>query len=150
VAVELELVTSVSAPVEAVFDLSLDVDVHRASMAGSHEEIVGGVRSGRMGLGDEVTWRARHLGISWTMTSRVTELDRPERFVDEQVRGPFASFRHEHRFAPDGAGTRMVDRLSFRAPGGPVGRLAEVALLRRYVRGLIEARNEHLRRVAAG
>jgi ligand-binding SRPBCC domain-containing protein len=32
------------------------------------------------------------------MTSRITEWSRPERFVDEQVRGPFAAFRHEHLF----------------------------------------------------
>lgn len=68
---------------------------------------MGGVTAGRIGLGEEVTWRAVHFGLPFTMTSRVTELERPLRFVDEQVRGPFRSFRHEHRFeatggAPDG------------------------------------------------
>ena len=36
--------------------------------------------------------------ITWTMTSTITEWDRPRRFVDEQRKGPFKSFRHEHLF----------------------------------------------------
>lgn len=55
----------------------------------SGERIVGGVASGAMKLGDSVTRQARHFGIPFTMTSRITELTAPTRFVDEQVSGPF-------------------------------------------------------------
>lgn len=87
-----EVTSTVSAPIEVVFDLSLDLDVHRRSMAHSRERAIGGVRAGRIGLGESVTWRARHFGIWWTMTSRIEELERPTRFVDAQTRGPFGSF----------------------------------------------------------
>ncbi|WP_354004701.1 SRPBCC family protein [Ruania suaedae] len=68
-------------------------------------------------------------------------------FTDEQVRGPFAWFTHVHRFEsrPDG-GTRMIDQVAFAAPFGPLGRLAERLVLARYMRTLIETRNEWLRR----
>jgi ligand-binding SRPBCC domain-containing protein len=38
------------------------------------------------------------------MTSAVTAYDYPNRFVDEQQRGPFGRWGHEHLFAalPDG------------------------------------------------
>lgn len=49
------------------------------------------------------------------MTSRITALEAPGRSVDEQVRGPFARFRHEHRFQPSAVGTRMVDDVTLRA-----------------------------------
>jgi ligand-binding SRPBCC domain-containing protein len=55
------------------------------------------------------------------MTSRITEFDRPHRFVDEQVRGPFARFRHVHRFEPEGEGTMVIDEVEFDAPFGSLG-----------------------------
>ena len=79
--------TEISAAAEVVFDLALDIDAHEASMAKSGERAIGGVTSGLIGLDQDVTWRARHFGIPFTMTSRVTEWSRPKRFVDEQVRG---------------------------------------------------------------
>lgn len=71
-------------------------------METSGEQAIGGVTSGSIALGETVTWRARHFGIWFTMTSRITSLERPNRFVDEQVRGPFRSFHHEHVFARRG------------------------------------------------
>ncbi len=148
--IRFETVTHIAAPPEAVFDLSLDVDVHTASMAGSSERIVGGVRAGRMELGDTVTWRARHFGVPWRMTSRISAHQRPSHFVDEQVAGPFARWVHAHDFAPDesGQGTVMRDTVEFAAPFGPLGRLAEAAALGRYMRRLIDERNDHIRSVA--
>ncbi|MFI6942516.1 SRPBCC family protein [Streptomyces sp. NPDC050418] len=148
--IRFETVTRIAAPPEAVFDLSLDVDVHTASMADSSERIVGGVGAGRMQLGETVTWRARHFGVPWRMTSRISAYDRPSHFVDEQVAGPFARWVHTHDFAPDeaGQGTVMRDTVEFAAPFGPLGTLAEAAVLGRYMRRLIERRNEHLRELA--
>jgi ligand-binding SRPBCC domain-containing protein len=144
VSVSFECVTQLAVAPEAAFDLSSDVEAHTSSMARSGEQAVGGIRSGRLGLNDEVTWRARHFGVPWQMTSKITEWERPGRFVDEQVRGPFASFRHEHFFEPSETGTRMVDRVAFSAPLGGLGRLAERVLLGRYVQQLIETRNQFL------
>lgn len=144
-----EVITDIAAAPQLVFDLSLDVGVHTASMAGSGERIVGGVTSGRMGPGDTVTWLARHFGVRWRMTSRITAFDPPGHFVDEQVAGPFRRWHHAHHFEPDGrGGTVMRDVVEFAAPLGPLGRLAERLVLDRYMQMLIHQRNEHLRTAA--
>ena len=136
------LVTRAAVPVELLFDLSLSIDEHVASMDRSGEQAVGGVTSGTIGLGEVVTWRAKHFGIWFTMTSQITSLERPDRFVDEQVRGPFRSFHHEHTFTRDGEGTVMVDTLTI---GSPIfGRLAERVVLVPYLRRLIRHRNHYL------
>jgi ligand-binding SRPBCC domain-containing protein len=142
--------TRFAAPPPVVFAAALSIDAHLSSMARSGERAVAGVTSGQIGLGETVTWRARHFGIHWTMTSEVTELEVPWRFVDEQRRGPFKRFRHEHRFTPDGDGTEMTDDISFTAPAGLVGRAVEVAVLDRYLRRLIRGRNDFLRRWVDG
>ena len=143
--VRFEHETSIDAPVELVFDLSLDIDAHTVSMSASKERAIAGVTSGHIGLGETVTWRATHFGVPFTMTSRVTELNRPRRFVDEQVRGPFRSFHHEHLFEPRDGATRMIDRIRFDAPLGPLGRLAERVVLATYLRKLIAVRGEYLK-----
>ncbi|MEO3933045.1 SRPBCC family protein [Micrococcaceae bacterium Sec7.4] len=143
-AVYFECTTRTNTPKSELFDLARNVDVHKDSMVQSREEAVAGVTSGLISLGEEVTWRAWHFGLRLQMTSRITEMQSPDYFVDEQVKGPFRRFRHVHEFSQDSAGTAMVDRVEFVAPFGPIGRLAEKLVLAHYLQRLIERRNRHL------
>lgn len=136
------LVTETAIPAPALFDLSLDIDAHLSSMSQTGERAVAGVTTGRIGLGDTVTWRARHFGIWWTLTSKITVLDRPTHFVDQQVRGPFKSFIHEHRFEQLDDRSRMTDLITVASP--IFGSLAERLVLVPYLRRLIAKRNAHL------
>jgi ligand-binding SRPBCC domain-containing protein len=136
----IELATRISAPIERVFDLSLDIDLHVRSMERSNERAVAGVTMGQIGLGQEVTWRARHFGLTWTMTSRIVELDRPSFFVDQQVEGPFRAFRHEHWFRSEPPATAMLDVVTFRAP---IGSMTDLAI-KPYLRHLIQRRNRFI------
>jgi ligand-binding SRPBCC domain-containing protein len=79
------------------------------------------------------------------MTSQITELHEPDWFVDAQLRGPFKTFRHEHRFRPVAGGTEMLDSITFQAPLGPFGWLAERVLLSWYLPHLIRQRNHYLK-----
>jgi ligand-binding SRPBCC domain-containing protein len=138
------IVTDLPVPPERAFALSLDIGAHLRSMAATGEQAVAGRTDGVIGIGERVTWRARHFGIVWRMTNEVTALEAPHAFVDEQVRGPFARFRHQHRFDATATGTRMVDEIAFRAPFGVLGRIAEGLVLRRYLVRLIQERNRSL------
>jgi ligand-binding SRPBCC domain-containing protein len=141
--------TSIAAPIERVFDLARDIDFHQRSMADTGERAVAGRTSGLIGPGESVTWRARHLGMTWTLTSRVTGFEPPVLFVDEQVSGPFARFRHEHRFEPMPGGTLMIDDWEHRAPLGLLGRILDALILGRSVRRLLKRRAAALAREAA-
>ncbi|GAB3879157.1 SRPBCC family protein [Kibdelosporangium lantanae] len=146
-----EVVTAISAPPPRVFDLSLEVGIHTASMSASGERVIGGVSSGQMKLGDTVTWQATHFGLRWRMTSGITVHNPPGHFVDEQVSGPFKRWYHAHYFEPDGSGgTVMRDVIDFTAPLGPLGRIAERLVLNRYMPTLIRTRNNHLKAAAEG
>jgi ligand-binding SRPBCC domain-containing protein len=118
-------------PVERLFDLARSIDVHLESQRTAGERAVAGVTGGLIGEGQEVTWKARHFGIPLTMTSRITHLDFPRSFTDEQVKGPFKSFRHIHEFEPTPTGSLMVDRVEFRAPLGVLGSAGERLFLAR-------------------
>ena len=144
----IQLQTVIEAPIERVFDLARDIDFHQRSVEHTGERAVAGRTSGPIGPGETVTWKARHFGRTWSLTSRIVDFDRPRRFVDEQASGPFQSFRHEHRFEPADGGTVMTDDWVHRTPLGPIGRLVDRVGLDRYVRGLLETRNARLKREA--
>jgi ligand-binding SRPBCC domain-containing protein len=142
----IRLQTVIAAPIGDCFELSLSVDAHAASMSASGEHAAGGVTTGVMKLGDTVTWRARHFGILVCMTSAITEYEYPSRFVDEQQRGPFRRWRHEHTFTamPDGR-TQMTDVVEFQSPLGPAGWIADRLVLDRYMPRLLRQRNSWLK-----
>lgn len=138
-------VVEIQAPMEACFDACRDVELHERSAAQTDERAVGGKTEGMVEQGDEITWSARHLGIRWRLTSRIVEMDRPDWFADEQVRGPFKSMRHEHRFERMEGGTRVTGIFYLSAPLGPLGRLAEWLFLRRHMTRFLERRNAWLK-----
>lgn len=133
--------TTIGAPPEVVFDLARSQRAHVATSAQTGERIVAGPDRDLLALGDEVTFSATHLGIRWRMTARITESEFPIRFVDEMVRGPFAAFRHEHRFSPG----LMVDVFEFSMPFGLGWTQWLVA---RHLRAFLTARGESLARLA--
>jgi ligand-binding SRPBCC domain-containing protein len=142
------LVTLIHAPPERCFDLSRSVDLHVTSTRQTGERAVGAVTSGLLGLGEEVTWSARHFGIRQTLTSRVTTFDRPRHFRDSMVRGAFRRFDHDHFFEARDEGTQMRDVFDYESPLGPLGRVADVLVLERYLRRFLERRNVEIKRVA--
>jgi ligand-binding SRPBCC domain-containing protein len=129
------------------FDLARSVNAHIESAGPTSERAVAGVTSGLLELGDEVTWRARHLGVTQELTSRITAFDRPRHFRDEMVRGVFRHLTHDHHFDALSTGTRMVDAFDFAAPLGLTGVLAERLLLTGYLTRFLQRRAAVLKRL---
>jgi ligand-binding SRPBCC domain-containing protein len=140
--------TLIAARPEICFDAARDLDLHAKSMAHTGERAVAGRTSGLIELGEEVTWRARHFGVTQHLTSRITAFDRPRYFQDAMQRGAFRSFVHDHFFEPRAAGTLMIDAFTFAAPLGILGILAERLVLRRYMTRLLTARAEVIKAFA--
>lgn len=144
----IRLQTRIAAPPDRCFDLARDVDLHQQSVAASRERAIAGVTSGKLGLGESVTWQATHFGLTLRLSSMITEFDPPRRFVDEMVKGPFRRLHHIHEFHPALGGTQMIDVFDYRSPLGILGVIADVLVLRRYLRRLLQQRNAFLKQVA--
>src|SRR5437899_11645138 len=130
----IELSTVIRAPRERVFDLARSIDAHQDSTGGTEERAVAGVTSGLIGMNDEVTWEAQHLGVRQRLTVRVTAFDRPRHFQDVMVSGAFKRMVHDHEFAEHPEGTLMRDRFEFESPLGILGRIANGLFLASYMR----------------
>lgn len=62
-------------------------------------------------------------------------------FVDEMRQGPFAAWRHEHRFEPHPGGSKLVDKITYTPPLGPLGRLAAPLAIAPRLRKMFEYRH---------
>lgn len=149
--VRLEERTVVQAPIERCFDLARSVEVHLAGNVHSGESALatGGITSGLIGLGQRVTWRAKHFGVWHRLTSEITAMDRPNYLEDAMTQGIFRFMRHEHSFRslPQNA-TEMKDVFCFAAPLPVLGWLAEASFLRPYMQTLLRERNAMIKQIA--
>ena len=147
----IEVRTHIACPPELVFDLLLDLGerVRDIETSGTNGRLVAVTPMSRtLRLGSQVTWHQRHFRKWWSVTSQVTEYDRPLRYVDEQVAGPMKWFRHEHLFIPTDTGVGMIDHVDFRCRYGPIGSVFERAGVTGYVRRLVEGQARHVKRLA--
>lgn len=140
------MTTLICAPAETCFDLARDVEVHCRTAAATGERVVGGA-SGRLELGDEVTFEGTHFGLRLRLTARIVELTPPHHFVDEMQEGPFRSLSHRHEFHLVPGGTRMVDTLNWSSPAGWLGRAAD-PFIRAHLLRFLRQRNSELKRLA--
>lgn len=138
----------INAPVEIVFDLARSIEIHTKSTAHTKEKPVAGVTSGLIEWGQTVTWEAIHFGIKQRLTAKITVMERPYRFVDEQVRGAFKRFKHTHEFSAVPNGTRMIDIFAYTSPLGLLGRLADKWFLEAYMHDFLLQRNLYIKAAA--
>jgi|GraSoiStandDraft_1057264.scaffolds.fasta_scaffold57410_1 ligand-binding SRPBCC domain-containing protein len=144
----IHLTTFIAAPVERVFDLSRNIDLHKESMTKHKEEAVAGTRFGLIEKDETVTWKAKHLFKTRILRTKITEMVKPMVFVDEQAKGDFKMLKHEHHFKPCENGTIMIDVIHFETPYGAMGRWFNALYLTRYIKKLIEQRNQTIKEFA--
>lgn len=58
--------------------------------------------------------------IRFEWLARHTDYEPPRMFADEQVRGPFRYWRHEHKMEAVGERTLLTDKITFCLPGGVI------------------------------
>ena len=140
--------TYIKADKQIAFDLSRSIDLHTLSTAHTNEEAIAGVTSGLIGMGDSVTWRAKHFGIYQNLTSKITAFNYPHYFVDEMVKGAFKRFKHDHIFEERDGETLMIDVFEYDSPLGFLGRIADALFLEKYMTRLLVKRNEMIKEFA--
>lgn len=144
----IHLTTFIAAPVNVVFDLSRNVELHKQSMKKYNEEAVAGTRFGLIEKEDTVTWKAKHLFKNRFLRIKVTDMQRPVQFTDVQLQGSFKAMKHEHHFKSCDNGTIMIDLFYFESPYGLFGKWLNQFYLTRYMKNLLEQRNRTIKEVA--
>jgi hypothetical protein len=149
--IRFEETTFIDGPIDRVFDLSRSVEVHLlANVHGNEQALaVGGVTTGLVDLGQQVSWRAKHFGFWHNLTSETTALEAPTYFQVTMVKGIFRFMQADHRLRslPSG-GTELKDIFAIAAPLPILGPIAEGLFLRRYMMALNRERNAVIKQLA--
>ena len=96
-----------------------------------------------MQVGTHIQYRLRLRGIPVSWLTSIQAWEPPHRFVDVQVRGPYALWHHTHTFEADGAGgTVMRDTVRYAIGFGPIGEIAERLLVSRDLKAIFDFRRD--------
>lgn len=88
----------------------------------------------------------RIIPLRWR--TRITTWKPPYRFVDEQLRGPYRLWIHEHTFSQDGSDVVVRDHVRYAVPGGPgLERIAHALLVKPDLARIFDYRVEAMQRL---
>lgn len=93
-----------------------------------------------MGAGTLIQYRLRLRGVPLNWLTSIQAWEPPHRFVDVQVRGPYALWHHTHALEAHADGTLMRDVVRYALPLGPLGALAHRLFVGRDVERIFDYR----------
>ena len=127
---QIKITTTIKAPIEIVFDTCRNIDIHQYSASKTNEKAIAGKTSGLINKGETVTWKGKHFGVYIQHESIISEMEFPIYFADEQLKGHFKSFKHEHIFIQNENQTIMTDILEYETPFSVFGKLFNKLVLK--------------------
>jgi ligand-binding SRPBCC domain-containing protein len=85
----------------------------------------------------------RWLGVPIRWRTKIIDWSPPRQFIDLQLRGPYALWHHQHTFKPTDHGTVLCsDHVTYKLPGGPLGRLAQPLMVKRQLLEIFRFRRD--------
>lgn len=100
----------------------------------------------RLEAGTLIEYRLRLFGVPFSWLTRISRWEPGERFVDEQVKGPYTKWVHTHTFQEAEGGTWVGDEVRYRLPLFPFGEIA-YPLVRLQLKRIFEYRARRLREI---
>lgn len=97
-----------------------------------------------MRAGARIRYRISLFGVPMRWLTEIVAYEPPRRFVDRQERGPYAAWVHTHEFESVPEGTRLIDRVEYQLPFGPLGDLAHALWVRRTLERIFDFRRDHI------
>ncbi|NHN27874.1 SRPBCC family protein [Flavobacterium jejuense] len=144
----IHITTKINAPIEIVFNNNRNIDLHQQSASQTNEKAIAGRTSGLIEKGETVTWKGKHFGFYFQHQSIISEMEVPTYFVDEQLKGNFKSFKHQHFFEEKNGVTIMQDILQYETPFGVFGKLFDAYFLKKHLKSFLEYRNGVLKTIS--
>jgi len=99
--------------------------------------------------GTLIDYRLRLFSLPFHWQSRISRWNPPCEFVDEQLRGPYRSWVHTHRFVSEDAATKIIDDVCYILPFWPFGELVS-PLVRIQLERIFTYRQQAIRNILLG
>lgn len=107
-----------------------------------------------MDVGTLIDYRIRLRGVPMKWRTRIAAWEPCQRFIDEQMNGPYSLWRHEHVFeeVTDSSGrvhVRMTDDVEYALPMGLLGELAQRLFVGRDLERIFMFRTRRIQEIFA-
>lgn len=97
--------------------------------------------------GTLIDYRPHLYGVPMKWRTEIERFEPEDRFVDVQLKGPYALWRHTHEFRDVPGGTEVSDHVEYALPLGPLGSVAHALLVRRSLQRIFDFRQRVLTEV---
>jgi ligand-binding SRPBCC domain-containing protein len=105
-----------------------------------------GTLPGKMYPGMMISYTVSPLwGIKMLWVSEITHIREKEYFVDEQRKGPYTMWHHEHFIEPVPGGVRMTDLVSYIPPAGFIGNIVNSLVIEGELKKIFDYREKALK-----
>jgi ligand-binding SRPBCC domain-containing protein len=122
---QLTSTVTLARPIGEVFDFFADAGNLEAITPPELQFQILTPRPIEMRRGQLVEYRMSLYGISFSWLTEISVWEPGTRFVDQQLKGPYRTWIHEHRFESIGPSkTRVSDDVRYSLPFEPLGRIA--------------------------
>ena len=82
-----------------------------------------------------------------TWVTEITHIKEKEYFVDEQRKGPYKMWHHEHKITPAENGVLMTDLVTYQPPMGFIGELANTFIIKKKLNEIFSHRKKVLEEI---
>jgi ligand-binding SRPBCC domain-containing protein len=96
----------------------------------------------KMHVGTLIDYQIKLFGIPFGWRTLISDWEPPYRFVDQQIKGPYRLWHHEHTFEQRDGYVLMRDRVHFLSPGGPFEGIINWLLVERQVKKIFAFRTQ--------
>ena len=77
----------------------------------------------------------------------ITDYEKPYRFVDQQIKGPYSLWHHTHKFEEKDGGTLIHDTVTYAIPFGIIGQLIHAIYIKYDIHHIFEYRHKILNEI---
>ena len=77
----------------------------------------------------------------------ITHFEKPVKFIDQQIKGPYSLWHHTHKFKKIDGGTLIIDELRYAIPFGFIGRLIHFLYIKHDIKSIFEYRHKNLDKI---
>lgn len=144
----IHLTTFIAAPVERVFDLSRHIAIYKNLFQSRKEQFSSGAGSNLLSHNETISILGKIAGKTRLTMLKITGINKPASFTEEQVKGDLVEFKHQHHFKSAQNGTIVIDMIEYGLPKDFIGKIAGKLYLRNYLEELVNKRNELIRSYA--
>ena len=95
--------------------------------------------------GQIISYRVSPLpGFRTSWVTEITHVNAPHFFVDEQRKGPYVMWHHQHHFEAVEGGVMMTDIVNYEAPLGILGDVMNKLVIKKKIKSIFDYRTKKL------